>query len=395
MKILPLLIACMVALTSALPALEVKGGQFVRDGKEYRGIGINYYDAFMRLLPIGAGGAARKPTYRDGFAFLASQKVPFVRFAACGFYPAQMELYQKNPKAYFELLDGVVKEAEVQGIGLIPSLFWSYFCLPDLVGEPISAWGDPASKTRDFMRRYTREVVGRYKDSPAIWGWEFGNEFLNEADLPGPQNPEKWVVPKMRTADVRTEKDKLTSDATLDAYREFRDVVRSIDAKRPIFTGDACVRASSWNLAQGKGWTRDSRQEWMDALARANPTDTINLHFYHPRRNGRGYEGYGIDGKPLRDTLAAVQEVSKATGKPTWFGEFGPGIGEMDVAERRAQVEEFLKLIEELRIPLSAYWVFDTSNPDLAVWNAALGNENAFVFELIREANRRLSTPPR
>jgi len=395
MKILPLLIACTAALTSALPALEVKDGQFVRDGKEYRGIGINYYDAFMRLLPIGTGGAARKTTYRDGFAFLASQKIPFVRFAACGFYPAQMELYQKNPKAYFELLDGVVKEAEAQGLGLIPSLFWSYFCLPDLVGEPISAWGDPASKTRDFMRRYTREVVGRYKDSPAIWGWEFGNEFLNEADLPGPQNPEKWVVPKMRTADVRTEKDKLTSDATLDAYREFRDVVRSIDAKRPIFTGDACVRASSWSLAQGKGWTRDSRQEWMDALARANPTDTINLHFYHPRRNGRGYEGYGIDGKPLRDTLAAVQEVSKATGKPTWFGEFGPGIGEMDVAERRAQVEEFLKLIEELRIPLSAYWVFDTSNPDLAVWNAALGNENAFVFELIREANRRLSTPPR
>ena len=395
MKILPLLIACTAALTNSLPALEVKDGQFVRDGKEYRGIGINYYDAFMRLLPNAEGRATKKPAYIDGFAYLASQKVPFVRFAACGFYPAQMELYQKNPEAYFELLDGVVKEAEEQGLGLIPSLFWSYFCVPDLVGEPISAWGDPASKTRDFMRRYTREVVGRYKDSPAIWGWEFGNEFLNEADLPGPQNPGKWVVPKMRTAAVRTDKDKLASEAALDAYREFGEVVRTIDAKRPIFTGDASPRESSWNLAHGKGWTRDSRQEWMDGLARANPTDTINLHFYHPRRTGRGYEGYGLDGASLRDTLAAVQEVSQVTGKPTWFGEFGPGLGEMDVAERRAQVEDFLELIEELRIPLSAYWVFDTPNHDLTVWNAAPGNENAFVFDLIREANERLSTQPR
>jgi hypothetical protein len=395
MKIFPLLIACTATLTNSLPALEVKNGQFVRDGKEYRGIGINYYDAFMRLLPTGAAIPAGRPAYMNGFAYLASQKVPFVRFAACGFFPVQMELYQKNQEAYFELLDGLVKEAKAQGIGLIPSLFWSYFCVPDLVGEPISAWGDPASKTRDFMRRYTREVVERYKESPTIWGWEFGNEFLNEADLPGSQNPKTWVVPKMRTAAVRTNKDKLASEAALDAYREFGEVVRSIDAKRPIFTGDASPRVSSWNIAHGKGWARDTRHEWMDALARANPTDTINLHFYHPRRTGSGYKGYGLDGATLRDTLTAVQEVSKKTGKPTCLGEFGPGIDEMDVSQRRAQVTEFLTLIEELGIPLSAYWVFDSPNPDVAVWSAAAGNENAYVFDLIREANKRLSSPPR
>lgn len=391
MKCSPLLVVVAgLSLASAAP-LEVRDGQFVRDGKVYRGIGMNYYDAFMRTLPVAEPNATPSEAYKEGFAALAAEKVPFVRIAACGFYPAQMKLYVEDPEAYFQRLDAVVREAERHGIGLIPSLFWSYFCVPDLVGEPISAWGDAASRTRDFMRRYTREVVERYKNSPAVWAWEFGNEFLNEADLPGPKDPKMWVVPEMQTARERTEKDKLTSRAAVDAYREFADVVRALDAKRAILTGDAAPRVSAWHLARGEGWTRDSREQWKEHLAQANPTDAINLHFYHPRATGSGYHGYGIEGASLREILTAVQEVSKATGKPTWLGEFGPGGGEMDVAARRVQVEEFLQLIEDLDIPLSAYWVFDTPNPDLAVWNAAPGNANAFVFELIRQANDRLS----
>ncbi len=392
----------LIVLTVGLPLgllcaapLEVRDGQFLREDKPYRGIGMNYYDAFMRTLPVAEPNTAPSEAYKEGFAVLAREKVPFVRFAACGFFPAQMKLYLENPDAYFERLDSVVKEAEKHGIGLIPSLFWSFFCVPDLVGEPISAWGDAQSRTRDFMRRYTREVVGRYRNSPAIWAWEFGNEFLNEADLPGPKDPKMWVVPEMQTAHARTDKDKLTSQAAIDAYREFADVVQQIDATRAILTGDAAPRVSSWHLARGLGWARDSREQWMEALKRANPTGTVNLHFYHPRANDRGYHGYGIEGASLREILTAVQEVSKTSGKPTWLGEFGPGGGEMDVAARRAQVEEFLKLIEELDIPLSAYWVFDTPNPDLVVWNASPGNENAFVFDLIRQANERLSAKAR
>ncbi len=371
--------------------LEVRDGQFMREGKVYRGIGMNYYDAFLLALPVPEPGVTPVKAFGEGFAFLAAQKVPFVRFAACGFFPSQMKLYEDNPREYFKLLDEVVAEAEKHNLGLIPALFWSYFCVPDLVGEPISAWGDAKSKTRAFMRRYTREVVQRYRNSPAIWAWEFGNEFLNEADLPGPQNSAAWIVPSMKTAAKRTDKDKLTSEAAIAAYRDFQAVVRELDPKRPVLTGDASPRVSAWNLSRGQGWTPDTREQWMQALARANPTDTINLHFYHPRATRSGYGGYGISGASLRQILEATQAVSKANGKPTWLGEFGPGGGEMDVAERRRQVEEFLQLIEELDIPLSAYWVFNSPNPDLVVWNAAPDNENAFVFDLIRRANERLS----
>jgi hypothetical protein len=73
-----------------------------------------------------------------------------------------------------------------------------------------------------------------------------------------------------------------------------------------------------------------------------------------------------------------------------WLGEFGPGIGEEDITERRKQVAEMLELIETHSIDLSAYWVFDSINPDLGVWNATSDNDNAFVFERIREVNQRM-----
>ena len=56
--------------------------------------------------------------------------------------------------------------------------------MPDLVGEPRNQWGNPQSKTRQFMRTYIREVVSRYVNSPAIWGWEFGNEYNLSLDTP-------------------------------------------------------------------------------------------------------------------------------------------------------------------------------------------------------------------
>jgi len=372
--------------------LTVRDGQFLRDGVPYRGVGINYYDAFQKELEAPAKRrTAAAPDYVAGLEFLGKKDIPFVRFAACPFYPREWRIYRDDPERYFAILDGFVKEAERRNVGLIPCVFWSYFSIPDLVGEPVSAWGQAGSRTRAFMRRYTLDVVSRYKNSRAIWAWEFGNEFLTESDLPGPVDPQRWVAPGLGTANERGEKDRLTSTAVLDAYRDFLSVVRRGDAERPIMTGDAAPRVSAWHLARGEGWKPDSPAQWQEALAEANPTNTITVHLYDPKKDGKGYTGYGITGATTRETLVAAQQLGKRLGKPLWLGEFGPGVGETDPTERRAQVRDFLEWIETLRISLSAYWVFDSPNPDVKVWNAAPGGENAFVFEMIAEANRRLA----
>lgn len=56
--------------------------------------------------------------------------------------------------------------------------------IPNLMGEPISAWGNSESKTINFMREYTKEIVTRYKDRFIIWVYEFGNKYNLITDSP-------------------------------------------------------------------------------------------------------------------------------------------------------------------------------------------------------------------
>jgi hypothetical protein len=367
--------------------LSVSKGKFVRAGQEFRGIGINYFDLFRRLIdPAPISATRRSP--REGLAILAEKEIPFVRFAACGFYPVELRRYVDDPESYFALLDGVVAEAEKQGIGLIPSLFWAFFAVPDLVGEPMQAWGDPQSRTREYMRRYTKDMVSRYRGSPAIWAWEFGNEYMLESDLPNLISAEKWKVPDRGTPKDRGEEDRLRSSDVVSAYREFAELVRSLDPARPILTGDTVPRAAAWHLRRGLDFEPDSLEEGQEVLVENNPTpvDTISIHLY---ADAARKPDYFRPQTPVGETLAAAMEVSTKTGKPLWLGEFGAD-PEKPAESRLKEVKEFVQLIEKLGIPLAALWVFDCDNPDVAAWNVEPGNENAGALEILREANRRL-----
>jgi hypothetical protein len=92
--------------------LSMSKGRFHRAGKDYRGIGINSFDLFRRLFETGPVSATRRSP-REGLAILAEKEIPFVRFAACGFYPVELRRYVDDPESYFALLDGVVAEAEI------------------------------------------------------------------------------------------------------------------------------------------------------------------------------------------------------------------------------------------------------------------------------------------
>ena len=65
--------------TSSLGLSVNSAGVLTRNGAPYRGIGVNYYDAFIRTL--------RNPqddSYRAGFSKLGANNIPFARFAAGG-----------------------------------------------------------------------------------------------------------------------------------------------------------------------------------------------------------------------------------------------------------------------------------------------------------------------
>jgi len=354
------------AVPAALGLSVRKDGVLIKDGRPYRAIGVNYFNAFCRHLkdPQDTG-------FEAGFKALAEAKIPFVRMMGCAFWPTEQKPYQENKEEFFRRFDAVVKAAEQHGIGLIPSLFWNVATVPDLVGEPVSEWGNPQSKTHEYMRAYVKDVVTRYKDSPAIWGWEFGNEFNLGANLPNAAQHRPQVVPQLGTAKSRSEKDEWTYEIVRAAFAAFAAEVRRYDPHRVISTGDSFPRDCAWHNWKEKKWTKDTPEQFAEMLLGDNP-DPVSIVSAH---------AYGDEAGRIRQAGA----ITAKAGKPLFVGEFGaPGPQEKSEKEFQA----LLKAVEETEVPLAALWVYDFGHQK--DWCVTAANERSYQLRAISAANERI-----
>lgn len=369
-------LALLFFISAVLPASAALGlnidkrGELILREVPFRGIGVNYYDAFTRTL-----GQPVRTDYDAGFRELAAKRIPFVRFSVDGYWPKDWRLYQTNRAEYFARLDGVVQSAERHKIGLIPSCFWNMSTVPDLVGEPCNRWGDPASRTIAFMREYTRELVSRYAQSPAIWGWEFGNEYNLAADLPNASEHRPPVAPSLGTPVQRTAEDELTHMDIRVAIREFALEVRKHDLERIIVSGNAFPRVSAWHQEKEKSWQADTPEQFAEMLAADNPSpvDTLSV---------RGYDLATDIGR-----LGQARAVAQAERKPLFVGEFGvPGA---TTGESKMKFAKILLAIETNRVPLAALWVFDFDG-QARDWNVNATNDRSWQLDAIQQANERM-----
>lgn len=339
-------------------------GRLLLRGRPFRGIGVNYYDAFVRSLRPGS--------VRDiepGFRVLATNGIPFARFAAGGYWPIDWGLYQTNREAHWERLDAVVRVAERTGVGLIPSLFWHPPTISDLAGESFGQWGQESSRTIAFMRVYTREVVLRYRSSPAIWAWEYGNEFNLPADLPNAAEHRPPVQPGLGTPESRTARDELTHTAFRVALAEFAREVRRHDGERLILSGNAFPRPTAWHQMHERSWGRDSEAQWSEMLLADSPEPMRSLC-------GRLY---------TEDDLALLPwaaSVARSHRRPLFVGEFGVSgpLTEASMARFRA----WLDALEKHAVPLAALWVYDFDGQS-ADWNVTDDHARAPLLKLISE----------
>lgn len=367
--LLPLILVGAHAL--AAPGLSAnEQGELLLRGVPFCGIGVNYYDAFVRILE-----QSPQTNYAAGFRELAARGIPFARFSAGGYWPVHWQLYQTNPAAHFARLDTVVKSAERENVGLIPSLFWNLSTVPDLMGEPCNRWGDPHSRTLAFMRRYTRELVTRYAQSPAVWAWEFGNEYNLAADLPNAATHRPPVVPHLGTPAQRTEADEVTHENIRVAFREFAREVRKYDPHRLILSGNAFPRPSAWHQMRERSWQPDTPEQFAVMLAADNlsPINSLSV---------RAYELTNDLGR-----LAQAMTVARREKKPLFVGEFGvPGA---DTPEARARFALILSALRTNQVPLSALWVFDYDY-QANDWNVTATNARRWQLEAIQQANQEL-----
>jgi predicted GH43/DUF377 family glycosyl hydrolase len=354
------------AARAAAPITPGPNATVLKDGRPCRAIGVNYYDCFARTLENGAD-----TSYDAGFATLQAKGIPFARFSATGYWPRDMKLYQADRPEYFRRLDGVVASAQRHGIGLIPSLFWYHACVPDLVGEPMDQWANPAGKTQAFMRQYVREVVTRYRDNPAIWAWEFGNEYLLSASLPNAREHRPPIHPSLGTATNRSERDDLSFAMVRDAYTAFAREVRQHDPQRLIITGDAFPRPSAWHQERENRWKNDSPEQFAEVLALGtpDPIQVISVHMY----------------KDDHTRLAAAMDVSRKLNKPLFVGEFGV---ESNTPEDAARLRRMVAALQASQVPLAALWVFDFQHQQ--DFSVTATNARAWQLDLIAEANRTM-----
>jgi hypothetical protein len=340
-----LLLDSVEVIGTASPLTVQADGALRLDNRPFTGVGVNYYSAFERVLDKSSD-----TTYDAGFEELSRWGVPFARLDISGYWPVKLNLFFTNRVEYFRRLDGVVASAERHGVGLIPSLFWTTFAIPDLAGERHDQMAVSNSVTRQMMREFATEIVNRYKDSRAIWAWEFSNEWNLAVDIPNYTDflPTRTDLGNPATRDP--ELDLVATDTILPAMVEIATLIKSLDPGRPISTGHAMSRPFQWHLDQ---WRRglipidfvyndDSPAQAEEIALRhcPDPFDLLSIHVYgtEPPRVG-DFAGFAA-----------------RAGKALFVGEFGtPPDSEANYAAMLTAVRT--------HSPLAAVWVFDRPKP--------------------------------
>lgn len=351
-----------------------------------QGFGVNYFNAFSRSI-----NRPGDRSYRQGLQILASYEIPFVRVMVGGYWPSEMQLYRSNPALYFQILDDFVRTAEESRIGIVANLGWNFPTIPDLVGESVSAWGKKDSKTNAFFRKYVADVVTRYRNSPAIWMWEFSNEMALYVDLPNASEWRSPIDPTKGTPKIRTQQDDLTAKDMLVAMAEFRDVVRALDSKKPISSGNALPRPYAFHNSLNGSWKPDTKSQFCEMLARDNPEgfDVVSIHIYP---HNKGY--FGAVDRDYDAVLSTVQSCAKNLGKTVFIGEYG--VGEKDAyGDPNGVSGTFSKLQASLlrnEIHFAALWVFDFTFQEGSL-NVTPNNSRAYQLEAIRKINQMLRAP--
>ncbi len=333
-------------------------GTITLNGSPYYGFGTNWHGVFQRFLGNTNIDLTKYfEALRDG--------IPYFRFMCGEFYSSGVWRYVYDKDAYFYAMDALVATAEKYHIGLIPSLMWNYSVFYEYYGEkPADALGDPEAKGTKLMIQYVTDVVTRYKDSPAIWAWEYGNEGNLSAD-----------------------RGNGSSIQLGNQYRLFAETVRKIDDYRMILTGDSSIFECSHALrTTGKWEPIDTPEQRIETLKILNP-DPVNCIETHIYGHADTYQRVEL--------VATDMEIAKSLGKGLFVGEYGPGYSEWDRLKGDDMVANWNDIVDIMLadgVQMAAQWGFgryaeqaDGTSIELGFENNVYQNE--FQYERLKKVN--------
>ena len=349
-----------------------KNGAVNIAGRRFAGFGLNYFGAFAHYWHRPAD----KDGFKDAFAKIKTYGIDYIRLPFCGYGANYYSRWDQDPDGIYGRLDRIVGAAEELHLGLIADLCWSCAAIPEHVGGHRSDYGDPESETVKYALGYIRAIVSRYADSPAVWGWEIGNEYNLEADLCDGRNW-SWLPDYVKSP---TGFDYMTSKEMLTFFALAAETVREIDPWRMISTGHGDTRSCASSLAAAAEsvnpmthiwntrWDEQSRGDFdrINSVMTPDPADTLSFHLQHATCDGseRYTETFDRFGEKLsqKEYLAAYAESAAALKKAVFLGEMGDY---QDLRGEPETAEHFRTLCEDIidaGIPLSCAWLFQNFN---------------------------------
>jgi hypothetical protein len=127
-------------------------------------------------------------------------------------------------------------------------------------GNPVS-FADPNSEGFKFAMQYQSDLLDAVNDHPALFMWEFGNEWNLSMDIGQEGLTAKHIH------DMRVEWTKIIEERN--TYG------------RVIGSGDAVMRPAAWNLYNKSSWAVDTEEQHTEIIRYINPGMTaISTHVY-------------------------------------------------------------------------------------------------------------------
>jgi hypothetical protein len=411
--------------TFSPPGAGVVNGNLIRyntagEAVKLRAFGVNYFNAFERYTSVSTDTAIT-----EKFTFLSENNIPVARVIFAGLYPKSWSLFFEDRNEFWRRSDAFVAMAERKKVGILLCLFFHCPAAGELVQKAVNAnylvpitdftpraWidgvdrvdgnatlryaeyrgdiGREGSGTDILIQKITKEVVARYKDSPAIWGWEFSNETNLKVDLPyasmtlGQIEEAKVKRPSFNgfvlPIDDTLRHEAISRDNLMHAKKRFADAVRSVDPWRFISMGDAVSRAAAHNLwkdpSDATPWTpTDTRTELKEIMGTDNPGTGIaaSVHVYPVKNSTIYFKDDGTielfaENPPFTQFFSALKTAAQANGNPLIVGEWnapgdGKDLGGSHPDERRL-FHAMAQALVDTEVQLSLLWNFDHATKD-------------------------------
>lgn len=354
----------------------------------------------MNHFPLVLGemvdlGAPKAGYVADIAAMRQTWGLPFVRTAFGWFnYQTWKTNYLQNKALYYGVIDAIVAECESKGLGIIANVCWSPMGFSQLtydlygVTSPPSDYGRPNSTLWDMLRAFINEFVGRYKNSPAILAWQFGNEVSSSlgneffaswktdgtgTDSGGNALPSHLNFGTKPEGGNYAPQDKLSQAGYLRFTRALVDAFHTTDPHaRMVISGNAGGNAFAVNARNANTLTADTLAQWSGvsqtefmpwAAYRDRDFGCVTNHLY-PLSAKVGDGQYFADGDlTYAQHITLSKQWADQVGKPFFLEEwgatrYGSGVDPIstDLASETANFTAALNAMQANNVQLSAVW---------------------------------------